>query len=92
MRAVYLICLTEPDREALETVRELWPDEGDDRYELSDTQILVVHRRRRQTVYDRIERRVGPVDSLIVRVERQGQYQGFAGVDVWEWLADNVGR
>lgn len=83
--SVYLICLKEPDPEVLASIREEWPD---DRYEVSDTQILVVKPNGGESVYDRIEKHLGA--DFHVLIVRTRYYHGRHNVDLWEWLESHA--
>ena len=80
--SVYLICLAQPDPEVLESIREEWPDE---RYELSDTQILVVKSNGGKSIYERIVERLDGREfrSFVTRCQ---YYHGRHASDLWEWL------
>lgn len=81
-RDVYLICLKRPDPDVLKAIRAEWPE---DRYEVDETQILVVRSNGGKSIYDRIEDRCEGkhFTALIVRFRH---YHGRHSSELWEWL------
>ena len=89
MGKAYLICMREPNPEALEAIRTLWPD--DDHIQLSDTSVLVAHSNGGESVYDLIESKLPdsePLQALIVRVGKA--HHGYEVAPLWEWLAERA--
>ena len=79
----YLVCLGPEDSEVIDAIRAEWPN---DRYELGPTQILVVRSNGGDSIYDRIQKRLGrDFRAFIVRARR---YHGRHNSELWEWLQE----
>jgi len=88
VRNTYLICLKEPDHEAIRAIGGKWTAH----YELNDSQILIATR---NNGGGSIHRKVADVlgehfVALIVRI-RIGGFLGRYDTELWEWLERHVG-
>ena len=80
---VHLICFQEPDTEAMQAVRDLWP--GEHHFELNDTQIVVAKPvNGGKSIYRRIEEKLNrQFTALVVRFQA---FHGRHNTELWEWL------
>lgn len=88
MRKIYLICLQQPDSEAIHAIGAKWHRH----YVLSESQILVAGPNNGgKSMYDRVKDVLGAdFIALIVRIN-SGTFQGRYNTDLWEWLERHVG-
>lgn len=87
MWQILLICLQEPDADAIASIIKQWRKH----YVLNDSQVLIaVPNNGGKPFHSKLAKVLGDeFVALIVRV-RDGSFEGRHDVDLWEWLASHV--